>query len=553
MPSNRPWLKNYPDFVPHNADLDRYNSLIDLINENSEKYHSDPSFFCFDKSLSYGEIGAFSDAFAHYIQTNTNLKKGDRIAIQLPNILQFPIVLFGAIKAGLVVVNTNPLYTPHEMKHQFKDSGAKAIVILENFCKNLESIIDDTNIYTVITTKIGDQVGGFKGTIINTVIKHIKKMVPTFHLPQAISLKQILSKSANKTPKAIDINRNDIAFLQYTGGTTGLSKGAQLSHSNIISNIMQCHAWIGNLFDHKGEIVITALPLYHIFALTINCMLFYTTGAKNILVTNPRDMSGFLKILKKYPMNYITGVNTLYNGMLNHPEFKKLKFDQLKLSVGGGMSIQKVVADKWKSITGVDLLEGYGLSETSPVASFAPLGGKHKIGFIGIPVPDTDMAIFDDQQNELPQGEHGEIGIKGPQVHQGYWNVGEENKKYFTENGYFLTGDIGYMDEDFFFKIIDRKKEMINVSGFNVYPNEVEKVISEHPKVLEVGVTGVEDKKSSELVAAFIVKKDPTLSADEIKLLCKEKLTNYKIPKQIHFREELPKSNVGKILRRKLK
>jgi len=553
MHNKRPWTKNYPDFVPKSAEVGKYENLVHLINENTKQYHNDPSFFCFVKSLTYGEIGAYSDAFASYLQNQTDLKKGDRIAIQLPNILQFPIALFGAIKAGLIVVNTNPLYTPHEMEHQFKDSGAKAIVILENFCKNLESIIENTNIQTVVTTKIGDQVGGLKGSIINTVVKHIKKMVPPFSLPNAITFKSILEKNKGKKPNNFDIDRNDIAFLQYTGGTTGLSKGAQLSHHNIVSNIMQCHSWIGNLFDQKGEIVITALPLYHIFALTINCMLFYTTGAKNILVTNPRDMNGFMKILKKYPMNYITGVNTLFNGMMNHPAFASLNFDQLKLSVGGGMAIQKVVADRWKTITGVDLLEGYGLSETSPVASFAPLGGNHKIGYIGTPVPDTDMAIFDDQQNILPQGEHGEIGVKGPQVHKGYWNKGTENSQYFTKDGYFLTGDIGFMDEDFFFKIIDRKKEMINVSGFNVYPNEVEKVISEHPKVLEVGVTGVEDKNSTESVAAFIVKKDASLTQEEIKTLCKEKLTNYKIPKHIHFRESLPKSNVGKILRRKLK
>ena len=553
MHTKRPWTKNYPDFVPPSAEVGKYENLVHLIDENTKKYHNDPSFYCFDKSLTYGEIGAYSDAFASYLQNQTDLKKGDRIAIQLPNILQFPIALFGAIKAGLIVVNTNPLYTPHEMEHQFKDSGAKAIVILENFCKNLESIIENTNIQTVVTTKIGDQVGGLKGAVINTVVKHIKKMVPPFSLPNAITFKSILEDNKGKKPNKFDIDRNDIAFLQYTGGTTGLSKGAQLSHHNIVSNIMQCHSWIGNLFDQKGEIVITALPLYHIFALTINCMLFYTTGAKNILVTNPRDMNGFMKILKKYPMNYITGVNTLFNGMMNHPAFSSLNFDQLKLSVGGGMAIQKVVADRWKKITGVDLLEGYGLSETSPVASFAPLGGNHKIGYIGTPVPDTDMAIFDDHQNILPQGEHGEIGVKGPQVHKGYWNKGEENSQYFTKDGYFLTGDIGFMDEDFFFKIIDRKKEMINVSGFNVYPNEVEKVISEHPKVLEVGVTGVEDTKSTESVAAFIVKRDASLTQEEIKALCKEKLTNYKVPKHIHFRESLPKSNVGKILRRKLK
>jgi long-chain acyl-CoA synthetase len=459
--------------------------------------------------------------------------------------------MFAVIKCGFVVVNTNPLYTPAEMKHQYKDSGAKALVILENFAANYQEIKEDTDIETVIVTRIGDKLGGLKGSIVNLVVKHVKKMVPVFNLPEAVSFKTVLSVGSGKQPTDVSLSHTDMAFLQYTGGTTGVSKGAILTHGNICGQLGQIDGWLSGLFKDGEEVVITALPLYHIFALTANCLTFFNYGSRNVLITNPRDMPAFLKDLKKNPFSLITGVNTLFNGLLNQPSFKELDFSNLKIALGGGMAVQDAVAKRWQEVTGSPLLEAYGLSETSPAATINPTDGSHRMGTIGLPIPNTDLKIFDDERKEVATGERGEIGIKGPQVMAGYWNRPEETEECM-HGDYFLTGDIGVKETDGFFKIVDRKKEMVCVSGFNVYPSEVEAVISGHPGVLEVGVRSEPDPKTTECVMAFVVKKDDSLTEQEIRDFCREKLTNYKVPKKVVFRDELPKSNVGKILRRKL-
>lgn len=549
MTANHLWYKSYPKQVPQTVDPKKYSSLVDVFDSAVKKYADKPAFKNMDVEITFKELGALADAFAWYLQNKTNLKKGDRIAIQMPNLLQFPVALFGALKAGLIVVNTNPLYTPTEMQHQFKDSGAKAIVILENFGSNLQEIVSNTDIETIITTRIGDLLGGLKGTIVNAVVKYIKKMVPPFSLPSAKSFKDILNEGKGKQPSKVEVTLEDIAFLQYTGGTTGISKGAVLTHGNLCANLAQVDGWLAGLFEEGKEVIITALPLYHIFALTANCLVFINYGAKNILITNPRDMKSFMKDLKKNPFSFITGVNTLFNGMLNQPQMKEIDCSRMKVALGGGMAVQDVVAKRWKEVTGGVLLEAYGLSETSPAATINPTDGTNKIGSIGLPICSTEIILLDDDGNEVALGERGEIAIKGPQVFQGYWQKPEDTKRAF-KNGYFLTGDIGTMDDDGFLRIVDRKKEMVCVSGFNVYPSEVEAVINSHPKVFEVGVKGVPDEKTTEAVKAFIVPKDSSLTEEEIITFCKEKLTNYKVPKHIAFREELPKSNVGKILRR---
>ena len=549
--SDFPWFKSYPDFVTKNVDLN-YESIVEIYDEAVSKFGERIAYKNMDVSISFNDVDAHVDALVHYIQNETSLKKGDRIGLQMPNLLQFPITIFACLKAGLVIVNTNPLYTSEEMRHQYKDSGVKAIIILENFAFNLEKIIAETDIETVIVTTIGDMLGGLKGGITNFVVRKIKKIVPAFTLKNPISLKTIFKNHMGKKGEAVDLNKSDNAFLQYTGGTTGVSKGAVLSHGNLCANVQQVEAWIDVKFTEGQETIITALPMYHIFALTANCVVFFRYGATNVLITNPRDMKGFCKDLKKNPFSIITGVNTLFIGLLNQDAFKALDFSKLKMALGGGMSVQDAVAKEWEELTDSPLLEAYGLSETSPAATINPVDGTHKRGSIGMPLPNTDIKIFDDDRKEVPQGEAGEIGIKGPQVMKGYWNRPEESKN--TMHGdYFLTGDVGIMDEDGFFKIVDRKKEMVLVSGFNVYPNEVEKAISEHPKVLEIGVRGGKHDDGTEFVMAFIVKRDPSLTEAEIDSFAREKLTSYKVPKQIHFRDELPKSNVGKILRRFLK
>ena len=551
--SKQPWLEHYPDGTPQKIDTDQYSSLADLFRESFKRYGDSPAFDNFGKSISFSQLDVLSRDFASYLTNTAGLKKGDKIAIQMPNLLQYPIVMFGALRAGMVVVNTNPLYTPSEMKHQFNDSGAKAIVILENFACNLQEILDETPVETVIVTKMGDMLGGLKGGIINFVVKNVKKMVPPYHLPGAVPFKEAMTKGNGSQYSDPDVVAEDLAFLQYTGGTTGVSKGAMLTHSNLVSNLLQVQSWMrhGGLEEGK-ETFITALPLYHVFALTCNALMTVSIGSANVLITNPRDMKAFIKDMGKYKFTVITGVNTLFNGLLNQPDFKKLDFSALKFAFGGGMAVQKVVAEKWKNATGATLSEGYGLTETSPVLTSNPLDGNGRIGCIGMPLPNTEIMLLDDQGKEVAEGEPGELCAKGPQVMKGYWNRPKETEEAFID-GWFKTGDIAVMEDKGFFRIVDRKKEMILVSGFNVYPNEIEDVIASHPKVLEVGAIGVPDKKSTEAVKVYIVKQDESLTEDELKDFARERLTAYKCPKHVAFTDELPKSNVGKILRRIIK
>lgn len=546
------WLKNYPKGVNESVNLDEYKSFADFLDRGFIKFSNSVAFENMGKSITYKELDILSQKFSLYLTEELHMKKGDRLAIQSPNVLQYPIALFGALRSGIIVVNTNPLYTPSEMKHQFNDSGCKTILILSNFAYNLEKVISETKIEHVIVSDMGDMLGAFKGGVVNFVVKYVKKMVPKFSLPSAISFKKALSIGGKYEFKKHDISPEDIAFLQYTGGTTGVSKGAMLTHYNVLSNISQMSEGMKILLKDEEEVCITALPLYHIFALVCNALVMFKMGAKNILITNPRDMKGFIKELSKHKFSVITGVNTLFNGLLNADGFKDLDFSKLKVAFGGGMAVQKVVANKWKEITGRPLAEGYGLTETSPVVTTNPLDGTDRVGTIGLPLPSTDVKFIDDENNEVGIGERGEICVKGPQVMKGYWKRPDETNEVM-DGDWLKTGDIAVIDEDGFIQIVDRKKEMVLVSGFNVFPNEVEHVISSHPKVLEVGVIGVPDKKTTEAVKAVIVKKDDSLTPEEIKLHCKEKLTSYKCPKHISFTDELPKSNVGKILRRIIK
>ncbi|MEQ8581447.1 MAG: AMP-binding protein [Marinoscillum sp.] len=551
--SDRPWLSSYPKGVPQSIDADKYTSLPELFVESRSRYGSKPAYENMGKQITFEELGVLSDQFASYLQHVLKLQPGDKIAIQLPNVLQNPIAMYGALKAGLTVVNTNPLYTASEMKHQFTDSGAKAIVILANFAYNLEAVLKDTQIEHVIVTQLGDLLGGLKGILINFVVKRIKKMVPAYHLPTAVTFNEALKQGSNHQFVAPQIKPEDLAFLQYTGGTTGVSKGAMLTHRNLIANLQQIEAWLAETNLVEGEeIFIAALPLYHIFALNAHALLPAKLGAKNILITNPRDMKGFVKELKKHPFSLITGVNTLFNGLLNTPGFSELDHSTIKVALAGGMALQRAVFDKWEQTTGKKIAEAYGLTETSPGLCINPMGEGNRVGTIGLPLPETDVVLLDEEGHEVGPGEKGELCTKGPQVFLGYWNKPEETEKCFI-NGYFKTGDIATMDPDGYFRIVDRKKEMILVSGFNVFPNEVEDAIASHPKVLEVGVIGVPDAKSTEAVKAVIVKKDASLTEEEIKTFCKENLTGYKCPKHVSFTSELPKSNVGKILRRIIK
>jgi len=549
---NFPWYTSYPTGTPHEIKLYDYSSLLELFEDSFEKYRSRVAFENMGVQLTYDQVDRLSRDFAAFLQQDLGLQKGDRIAIQMPNLLQFPIAFMGALRAGLIVVNTNPLYTPREMEHQFKDAGVKAIVIVSNFANSLEKILATTQIKHIIVTDLGDMLGTVKGAIVNFVVKNVKKMVPPYHLPGAIRFKEALKRGATKNYTKPSVQISDVAVLQYTGGTTGISKGAQLSHGNIVAHNSMIIEWFKPYMSKGGDdIIITAIPMYHIFALTVNGVLMFNTGVKNVMITNPRDIPGFVKELKKHKFTILTGVNTLFNGLLNNPDFKNLDFSYLKGAIGGGMAVQDVVAKRWREVTGKPLVEGYGLSETSPVLCCNPLDGNHVMGTIGIPMPSTEVAIFDDNGNQLPQGESGEICARGPQVMSGYWQ--KDNEGVFFDKVWFRTGDIGFMNEKGFFKIIDRKKDMIKVSGFNVFPNEVENVIAGHPKVLEVAAIGVNDAKSGEVIKVFIVKKEESLTEEELKQYCHENLTNYKVPKYIEFRKELPKTNVGKILRRALK
>ncbi|MBT6325871.1 MAG: AMP-binding protein [Bdellovibrionales bacterium] len=548
------WVKNYDKGVAPEIDLSEYDSLGQVIQEVFDKYSDKPAFHNMGTTLSYDQIRIASLKFASYLQNDLGLQKGDRVALMMPNILQYPICLFGILQAGMVAVNVNPLYTARELEHQLNDSESSTIVIFDNSAHILESIVSNTKIKNIITTEIGDLLNFPKSLIVNFVLKHVKKMVPKYSLGNAISIKDILAEGDISSFKAPQVSKEDIAFLQYTGGTTGVSKGAILTHSNIISNLLQARTWISNLIRKGEEIIITPLPLYHIFSLTANCLAFSSVGALNILITNPRDLPGFIKELKKWKFTAFTGVNTLFNGLINNPEFKNVDFSKLRLTLGGGMAVQQSVAEKWKEVTGAPLIEAYGLTETSPAACMNPMTLEAFNGTVGLPISSTEVAIRgDDSEDNLPIGEVGEICIKGPQVMQGYWNRPEETDKVMDSDDFFRSGDIGFMDESGYVKIVDRKKDMILVSGFNVFPNEIEDVISTHPKVFESAAVGVKDQKSGEVVKIFIVKKDQDLTEDELRAHCKENLTGYKCPRYYEFRDELPKSNVGKILRKELR
>ena len=546
------WHNHYSKGVNTEINPEAFTSLVDFTEQRLKKFKSNTAFINMDKSITFSELDVLSTNFAAYLQNDLHLKKGDRIAIQMPNLLQYPVALFGAIRAGLVVVTINPLYTANEMKHQLNDSGAKAILVLSNFAFKLEKIIDDTSLESVIITNVGDMLRGLKKSLVNFAVKNIKKMVPPFKLPKAVKWSEVIKKGSVSKYSKPEVTGDDIAFLQYTGGTTGVSKGAMLTHRNMVANMEQIREWMKPKLVENEETMVTALPLYHIFALTVNCFAMMTIGATNLLITNPRDMKSFCKDLAKYPFTAITGVNTLFNGLLNQEKFNQLDFSKLKIAVAGGMALQDSVAEKWKGLTGISIAEGYGLTEMAPVVSCNCIDGTEKVGTIGIPLPSTMIGLFNESGEEVENGEKGEIWIKGPQVMKGYWNAPEETKKVFYD-GWFRSGDIGIMEKEGYFKVVDRIKEMILVSGFNVYPNEIEGVIAAHPKVLEVGVIGIPHEKSVECPKAFIVKKDESLTEEEIIAYCKENLTSYKIPREVEFKTELPKSTIGKILRRILK
>lgn len=551
----RPWIPHYPKGVPAEMGAVPFPTLGHLLESAFQRYGVLPAFSNFGCTLTFAEMDRKSAAFAAFLRNELGLEPGDRIAIQLPNLLQTPIAIFGALRAGLVVVNTNPLYTPREMEHQFKDSGAKAIVILANFAANLESILAATTIAPskVVVTEIADLLPAPKRHVVNFVVKRVKKMVPPFRLERAWRFRDALSAGAKRPLPQSERKGTDIAFLQYTGGTTGVSKGAMLTHENVLSNMKQIALWMGPKLEPKRETVITALPLYHIFSLTVNCFAFMDYGAHNVLVTNPRDFPDFVKTLRKYKFTAFTGVNTLFNALTQRDDFRALDFSSLKISVAGAMALQRAVHDRWHALTKTKVIEGYGLTETSPVACCNPVDGSDRVGTIGIPLPSTDVKIVDEAGKDLPTGEAGELCIRGPQVMKGYWQRDDETANVMLPGGWFRTGDVAAMDSDGFFRIVDRKKDMIDVSGFKVYPNEVEDVSVLHPKVFEAAVIGVEDEKSGEVVKAFVVKKDESLTAEELMAHYRKNLVNYKVPKYIEFRKELPKSNVGKVIRRMLR
>jgi long-chain acyl-CoA synthetase len=551
----RIWLKQYPAGVPADIDLSQYASLVELLEESFARFSDRKAFICMDKSISYRDLDEMSRALGAYLQSK-GLQKGARVALMMPNVLQYPVATAAVLRAGYAVVNVNPLYTPRELEHQLKDSGAEAIIVLENFATTVQQVLPKTAVKHVIVGSMGDMLG-LKGVIVNLVVRRVKKMVPAYSIPGAVSFNDALAAGRGMKFSKPKIAPDDVAFLQYTGGTTGVSKGATLLHRNILANVLQNDAWLQPALvapPHVEQLfIVCALPLYHIFALTACYLLAVRAGGVNLLIPNPRDMAGFIKELTKYQVNSFPAVNTLYNGLLHSPGFDKLDFSKLKISNGGGMAVQRPVADAWKKLTGCSIAEGYGLSETSPTLTCNTATSSEFNGSIGVPVPSTWISIRDDDGNEVPLGEPGEICAKGPQVMAGYWNRPDETAKVMTADGYFRTGDIGVMTPDGYTKIVDRKKDMILVSGFNVYPNEIEEVIASHPGVLECAVIGVPDPRSGEAVKAFVVKKDPNLTAEDVIKYCGTQLTNYKVPKQIEFRASLPKTNVGKILRRELR
>ena len=553
MSVERPWLEQYPAGVPAQIDVEEYASVVAVLQSAIDNYRDRPAFSNLGKTLTYGEIDTLSQQFAAYLLGELGLKKGDRVAIMMPNCLQYPIATFGILRAGLTVVNTNPMYTPRELKHQLVDSGAVAILVLDNFGHTVQEVLADSKVKQVITTGLGDMLGFPKGAIVNFVLKHVKKMVPDHHLPGAVRFGDALERGKRHGLPTVDVQPDDIAFLQYTGGTTGVAKGAMLTHRNLVANMHQAAAWVGTNVKMGEEVIITALPLYHIFALTANGLVFMKFGALNYLITNPRDMPGFVKELKKTRFTAITGVNTLFNGLLNTPGFEDIDFSHLRMTLGGGMAVQRSVAERWKKATGCTLVEAYGLTETSPAACINPMNLAEYNGAIGLPIPSTDACVKDEDGNELAVGEVGELCIRGPQVMKGYWHRPKETAEVLDADGWLHTGDMAKMDEQGFFYIVDRKKDMILVSGFNVYPNEIEDVIAMMPGVLEVAAVGVPDEKSGEAVKVVIVRKDPSLTAEQVLQHARTNLTGYKRPHYVEFRSELPKTNVGKILRRELR
>ncbi|MBY8073324.1 long-chain-fatty-acid--CoA ligase FadD [Vibrio fluvialis] len=550
---DKPWLSRYPSDVPETINPDQYLSLVEMFEQSVHKYADQPAFINMGSVMTFRKLEERSRAFAAYLQNELKLKKGDRVALMMPNLLQYPVALFGILRAGMIAVNVNPLYTPRELEHQLNDADARAIVIVSNFANTLEQIVANTQVKHVVLTSLGQMLPRAKGTLVDFVVKYVKGMVPKYDLPGAISMRQALHKGRRLQYVKPFMSGEDIAFLQYTGGTTGVAKGAILTHRNMVANVLQAKGAYGPVLREGRELVVTALPLYHVFALTVNCLLFIEMGGSNLLITNPRDIPGFVKELQKHPFTAITGVNTLFNALVNNEDFHELNFANMKLSVGGGMAVQRAVAEKWKKITGVHLLEGYGLTECSPLVTGNPYDLADYSGAIGLPVPSTEVRIVDDEGNVLNYDQTGELQVRGPQVMQGYWQRPEATKEVINEEGWLSTGDIVRFDENGMIYIVDRKKDMILVSGFNVYPNEIEDVVALHGKVLEVAAIGQPHEVSGEVVKIYVVKRDPSLTKDELITHCRKHLTGYKVPKLIEFREELPKTNVGKILRRVLR
>ncbi len=550
---DKPWLSRYPKDVPETIDPDQYQSLVEMFEQSVNRFADQPAFTNMGSVMTFRKLEERSRAFAAYLQNDLKLKKGDRVALMMPNLLQYPVALFGVLRAGLIAVNVNPLYTPRELEHQLNDADARAIVIVSNFASTLEKIVDNTQVKHVVLTSLGQMLPRAKGTVVDFVVKYVKGMVPKYNLPGAISMRKAIRKGRREQYVKPFMTGDDIAFLQYTGGTTGVAKGAILTHRNMIANVLQAKGAYGPVLREGRELVVTALPLYHVFALTVNCLLFIEMGANNLLITNPRDIPGFIKELQKHPVTAITGVNTLFNALVNNEDFHELDFSTLKLSVGGGMAVQRAVADKWQQTTGIHLLEGYGLTECSPLVTGNPYDLTTYTGAIGLPVPSTEVRIVDEQGNVLPNDQIGELQVRGPQVMQGYWQRPEATKEVLDEEGWLSTGDIVKFDDQNLLHIVDRKKDMILVSGFNVYPNEIEDVVALHGKVLEVAAIGQPHEISGEVVKIYVVKRDPSLTKDDVIAHCREYLTGYKVPKLVEFRDELPKTNVGKILRRVLR
>jgi long-chain acyl-CoA synthetase len=548
---DRIWLKSYPSGVPADIDVNTYASVREVFDRAVADFGPRPAYTCMGKSITFAELDAKSAAFGAFLQ-GRGLEKGARVALMMPNILQYPVCLFGILRAGYTVVNTNPLYTPRELEHQLTDSGAEVIVVVENFAHTVQEVVGRTSVKQVVVTSIGELLG-LKGFLIDFVLRHVKKLVPRWSLPASMRLSEALAEGSRRKLEHVSITHEDIAFLQYTGGTTGVAKGAMLLHRNIIANLLQAGAWVKPFLGNERHVILTPLPLYHIFSLTANCLVFMTLGAENVLITNPRDIPGFVKEMGKHRFTAFTGVNTLFNALLNNPGFAKLDFSTLRMTLGGGMAVQKAVAERWKQVTGVPLIEAYGLTETSPAATMNPLDLPEYNGAIGLPIPSTDIVLRDDAGREVPLGQPGEICISGPQVMAGYWQRPDETAKVLDANGWLATGDVGVMDDRGFVRIVDRKKDMILVSGFNVYPNEIESVVVMHPAILECAAIGVPDAKSGEAVKLFVVRKDPSLTTEALLAHCRAHLTGYKCPREVEFRDELPKSNVGKILRRELR